>query len=111
MPLLANLLVHIITFLISFFSRFMLAEKAFRVSAVLIFIGLAGALLATGLSCARGVCAQGISGISSSHPNFAVGLGIAFNGTTMAAASCYASVWLACQIYVINKKGINLVTK
>ncbi|WP_290603506.1 hypothetical protein [Janthinobacterium sp.] len=111
MPLLGQLLVHIITFLISFFGRFMVAEKAFRVSAVVIFVGLAATLLTTGISCVRGVCAQGISGISSLHPNFAVGLGIAFNGTTMAAASCYVSVWLACQIYVINKKGINLVAK
>lgn len=111
MPILANLIVSIITFLVSFFSKFMLAEKAFRVSAVLLFMGLAGALMVTGLSCAHGVCAQGISGMSTSHPNFAVGLGIAFNGTTMAAASSYSMIWLACQIYVINKKGINLVTK
>lgn len=111
MPLLGQLLVSIITFLMSVFGRFMLAEKAFRLSAVLIFVGLAAALLTTGLSCANGVCAQGISGMSSSHPSFAIGLGIAFNSTTMAAASCYSTVWLACQIYVINKKGINLVTK
>lgn len=111
MPLLGNLLITIVTLLVRIFGRFMVAEKAFRVSAVLVMLTLVGILMTTFFSCARGACAQGISGISSSHPNFAVGLGIAFNGTTMAAASGYVSVWLACQLYVFQKKGLNMVTK
>lgn len=111
MPLLGNLLISIVTLLINIFGKFMVAEKAFRVSAVLVMLTLFGILMTTMSSCARGVCAQGISGISTSHPNFAVGLGIAFNSTTMAAASCYVSVWLACQLYVFQKKGLNIVTK
>lgn len=111
MPLLGNLLISIVTLLINIFGKFMVAEKAFRLSAVLVFVALAGVLMTVMLSCARGVCSQGIAGMSTSHPNFAVGLGIAFNSTTLAAASCYVSVWLACQLYVFQKKGLNIVTK
>ena len=111
MPLLGNLLVSIVTFLISFFGRFMVLEKAFRLSAVLVMLGFFAVVITAMGSCARGVCAQGIAGISNSHPSFAVGLGIAFNSTTMAAASCYVTVWLCCQIYVFQKKGLNIVTK
>jgi len=111
MPLLGNLLIAIVTLLINIFGKFMVAEKAFRLSAVLVMLAFFAVVIAAMGSCARGVCAQGIAGISSSHPNFAVGLGIAFNSTTMAAASCYVSVWLCCQIYVFQKKGLNIVTK
>lgn len=111
MPLLGNLIITIVTMLVRIFGQFMVAEKAFRVSAVLMMLTLFGILMIAMSSCTRGVCAQGISGMSSSHPNFAVGLGIAFNGTTMAAASAYVSVWLACQLYVLQKKGLNMVTK
>lgn len=111
MPLLGNLLISIVTLLISIFGRFMVAEKAFRLAAFAVMLTLAGIMLALLSSCAKGVCASGISGISSSHPNFAVGLGIAFNSTTMAAASCYMSVWLGCQLYVFQKKGLNIIVK
>lgn len=111
MPLLANLLVSLITLLVSFFGRFMLLEKAFKFSAVLLMLTLAGIMMAVFSSCATGVCANGISGISSSHPGFAVGLGMAFNGTTLAAAGAYMSVWVACQLYVFQKKAINIIAK
>lgn len=111
MPLLGNLLVSIVTLLISLFGRFMVLEKAFRISAVLVMLALSGVMMTLLSSCAKGVCASGISGISASHPSFAVGLGIAFNSTTMAAASCYMSVWLACQLYVFQKKGLNIIVK
>lgn len=111
MPLLGNLLIAIVTTLFNFFSKFMLMERAFRLAALLVMIGLAVTMIALMSSCARGVCAQGISGISASHPNFAVGLGIAFNSTTLTSAACYMSVWLGCQLYVFQKKGLQLVTK
>jgi len=111
MPLLGTLLINLLALLINLFSRFMILERAFRLSAVLLMVSLIIPLLALMSSCAKGVCSQGISSMASSHPNFAVGLGIAFNSTTFSAATCYVMVWGACQIYVIQKKGLNLIIK
>lgn len=111
MPLLANLLVSLVTLLVSFFGKFMLLEKAFRVSAVLVMLSLALVMMGVFSSCATGVCAAGIAGISGASPGFAVGLGIAFNSTTLAAAGAYMSVWVACQLYVFQKKALNIVAR
>ena len=111
MPLLGTLLINMLAFLINIFVKYMVLEKAFRLSAVLLMLSLVVPLIALMSSCAKGVCSQGISGMSSSHPNFAVGLGIAFNSTTLSAATCYVMVWVACQVYVIQKKGLNLIIK
>lgn len=111
MPLLGTLLINLCVFLINLFSRFMILEKAFRLSAMILMLSLAGVMIALMTSCAKGVCSQGIAGMSSSHPSFAVGLGIAFNSTTITAATCYVTVWLGCQLYVMQKKGLNLIIK
>lgn len=111
MPLLGNLIVSLVTLLISIFGRFMVIEKAFKVAAVTLMLALAGIMMGVFSSCATGVCANGIAGISGSHPAFAVGLGMAFNGTTMGAVGAYMAVWLACQLYVFQKKALNIVTK
>lgn len=109
MPILAQLIVSLVTTLVAFFGRFMVAEKAYRAAGVVIMIGLAGGVISVMSSCATGVCAQGISSIASSHPNFAVGLGVAFNSITVAAAGGYMAVWTICQIYVLQKKALNMV--
>jgi hypothetical protein len=64
-------------------------------------------LWATGQACANYVCGPAIQSISSSHPNFAVGLSLAFNSTTYGLASCYMSVFTACQLYIYKKKTID----
>jgi hypothetical protein len=111
MPLLGTLLVNMLAFLINIFAKYMVLEKAFRLSAVMLMLSLVGVMIALMSSCAKGVCASGISGMSSSHPSFAVGLGMVFNSTTLSAATCYVTVWLGCQLYVVQKKGLNLVVK
>lgn len=111
MPILAQLLVSIVTFLVSFFGRFLVLEKAFRISAVGMMVVFIGIMVGVMNSCTNGVCAQGISNMSSAHPGFAVGLSLAVNGTTIAAMGGYMTVWLACQLYVIQKKGLNILSK
>lgn len=111
MPLLGNLIVAVVTLLINIFGKFMVLEKAFRVAAVVLMISLVTVMTAVMYSCANGVCAAGIAGISASHPAFAVGLGIAFNSTTLAAAGGYMAVWLACQLYVFQKRALNIIVK
>lgn len=111
MPLLGTLLVNLVTFLASIFGRFFVAEKAFRLAAVVTLLGLVTALYTSMMSCATGVCATAISGMSLSHKNFAVGLAMVFNSTTYSAVSCYVTVWTVCQIYVIKKRMTSLVFK
>lgn len=111
MPVLAQLIITIVTFLVSLFGRFMVVEKAFRISAVGMMVVFIGVMVAVMNSCTSGVCAQGISSMSGAHPGFAVGLSLAVNGTTIAAMGAYMSVWLACQLYVVQKKGLNILTK
>lgn len=111
MPLLGTLLVNMLAFLINIFAKYMVLEKAFRLSAVMLMLTFIGVMIAVMFSCVNGVCAQGISSMSSSHPNFAVGLGMAFNSTTLSAATGYVTVWLGCQLYVVQKKGLNMVVK
>lgn len=104
MPLLGLLMTGIIRILLSVFGRFISAEKAFNLAAMVIILGLGVALLASMNSCVTGVCAAGIANISSSHQNFAVGLGLIFNSVTLAAVSGYMAIWIACQVYVMKKK-------
>ena len=111
MPLLGTLLINLLGVLINLFSRFLILEHAFRLSAVILMLALVIPLIALMSSCAKGVCSQGIAGMSASHPNFAVGLGIAFNSTTLSAATCYVMVWVGCLVYVVQKKGLNLIIK
>lgn len=109
MPLLGSLLIGLCTLLFNVFGRFMVFEKAFRLAAVLSMLVLITALVLAMRSCVTGVCGAAISGMSVSSPNFAVGLGIAFNSITFTAASCYISVWTICQLYIIKKRMVSLV--
>lgn len=79
------------------------SKLAMRIWAIATITGLVAILWVTGQTCAQYVCGPTIQGISSSHPGFAVGLGLAFNPTTYALASCYMTVWSACQLYVYKK--------
>lgn len=110
MPLLGNLIVSIVMFLVSIFGRFVAGDKAFKMAGVALMLSLIAVMVGLMFSCTRGVCAAGIAGISASHPNFAVGLGMAFNTVTLAAASVYVVVWTGCQVYVIQKKGLNIIS-
>lgn len=109
MPLLATFLSTLFGAAFSFFARFFVLEKAAKLAGVTVAIALATALVASMRSCVDGVCATSISGISSSHPSFAVGLGVVVNKATLAAVGCYMSVWIVCQLYVIKKKAINML--
>ena len=99
----------LITLLFGLFGRFMVAEKAFNLAMMLIISAMAVVMVAAMNSCATGVCASAITSMSSTNRNFAVGLGIAFNSTTYAAASAYMLVWVGCQMYVFKKRMIGML--
>lgn len=79
------------------------SKLAMRIWAIATLTGFVTILWVAGQSCAQYVCGPAISAISSSHPAFAVGLSLAFNTTTYSLASCYMTVWAACQMYVYKK--------
>jgi hypothetical protein len=109
MPLLATFLASCFSVLLSVFARFFVLEKAAKLAALVVVLGLVAVLVTSMRSCVDGVCAASISGISSSHPSFGVGLGVVINPATLAAVGCYMSVWIVCQLYVIKKKAINML--
>jgi uncharacterized membrane protein len=109
MPLLGAFMSVLFSAAFSFFGRFFSAEKAARLAAWSVSFAAICALIASALSCVTGACAANISGISDSHPGFAMGLSIAWNSVTLTAASCYMTVWIGCQLYVIKKKAINVI--
>lgn len=110
MPILGAFMATLFGAAFSFFGRFFVAEKAAKLAAWSVSFAAICALITTAFSCISGICAQNISsGISNSHPGFAMGLGIAWNSVTATAASCYMTVWIACQLYVIKKKAINVI--
>ena len=79
------------------------SKLGMRIWAITTITGLVGLLWLAGQGCAQMFCGPAIQGISSSHPGFAVGLSLAFNTTTYSLASCYVTVWSACQLYVYKK--------
>lgn len=84
-----------------------LSKMGMRIWAATTLTLFVGVLWAAGQSCAQYVCGPAINSISSSHPAFAVGLSLAFNSTTYGLASCYMTVWAACQMYVYKKKIVD----
>jgi hypothetical protein len=80
-----------------------MSKIGMRIWAITTLTGFVATLWLAGQGCAQYVCGPAIQGISQSHPAFAVGLSLAFNSTTYGLASCYMTVWAACQLYVYKK--------
>ena len=110
MPFLAPVIGWLFFAMVEFFSKFFTLQRAFRLAFAAIMIALLVSLAVTMKSCVTGVCGAAIGSLSASHGNFAVGLGMVFNSTTYTALSCYVTVWTGCQLYIIKKKWVELVT-
>lgn len=80
-----------------------MSKITMRIWAIVTLTTFVAVLWTTGQACAQYVCGPAITNISSSHPSFAIGLSLAFNPTTYGLASCYMTVWAACQLYVYKK--------
>lgn len=93
----------------SFFGRYFVAEKAARLAAWTVSFAAMVALITSAFSCIAGPCAANIAAMTAPHPALSMGLGIAWNQVTLTAASCYMTVWLGCQLYVMKKKAINVI--
>lgn len=80
-----------------------MSKIGMRIWAVATLTTFVATLWLAGQSCANSVCGPAIDAISSSHPAFAIGLSLAFNTVTYGLASCYMTVWAACQLYIYKK--------
>jgi hypothetical protein len=109
MSILAKFMAMLFGAAFSFFGRFFVAEKAARLAAWTVLFAVMSALISSAFSCISGVCASNIAAMASFHSSIGMGLGIAWNQVTLSAVSCYMTVWIACQLYVIKKKAINLI--
>jgi hypothetical protein len=101
--------------LFTFFARFMVMEKAAKLAQFATFLVMMAAIWQTFMSCAGvgGVCGSTIAAIGSVPTwgqYFMMGLGVIFNNTTYTLASCYLSVWLACNLYIFKKKMWTMLT-
>lgn len=86
---------------LGFDSMSKLSMRLWAASSLIFFMTV---LWAAGQTCAQYVCGPAINAISESHPGFAVGLSLGFNATTYGLASCYLTVWAACQMYIYKKR-------
>lgn len=110
MPLLGKLLVTLFTSLFGFFSSYVVADKGFKVAAIIVMVGLVTAIVAMFDSCAGGgACAAAFDAAATAYPTFSVGLGIGFNQVTYGAASGFVVIWAACQLYVFKKRMTGLL--
>jgi len=110
MPLLAKFILLLFNVFVGLFARFFVMQTAAKMAAWSVAMALLLGLATAMMSCITGVCAQSITTLGSVHQGVAMGLGIAFNGVTLTAVSCYMTVWILCQLYVIKKKAINVIT-
>lgn len=110
MGALGRLIATLVGALLGFAGDFFTADKAFKVAAVVVMVGLITAIIAMFDSCTGGgVCGTAFSNAAAKYPEFSVGLGIAFNSTTYASGASYLLVWAACQLYVFKKRMSGLL--
>lgn len=110
MGALGRLVVTLFGSLFTFLARFFVVEKAFKISAGVVLVGLVGVLFGALKSCAEGICSTAINATAVEFPTFGMGLGVVFNTTTYTAAACYLTVWSACQLYVMKKRIVSMIT-
>jgi hypothetical protein len=109
MGLLAKAMAALFGVAFSFFGRYFVADKAARLAAWTVSSIAMVALIGSAFSCVAGPCATNIANMTAPHPALAMGLGIAWNQVTLTAASCYMTVWLGCQLYVLKRKAIRTI--
>ncbi|SFQ45802.1 hypothetical protein SAMN05216567_116149 [Variovorax sp. OK605] len=113
MPLLATFLGWAVVALANFFGRWMLAQTAMRIAGYVVFLSLVtGFTLAVSgcLTLLSGYLTGGSGGGSGGESNwsryFWIGLGIFIPANAGGIMSCLASVWVACQVFKMQKIGV-----
>lgn len=112
MPLLFGLMGGIASGLAGLLSLMMGYKLALKLAAYTVWIAVTVAFLATTLVCATSTWNMAIayfsdgSGMSTVKGAIAIGLGVIIPSTAAVNLSCCASVWIAAQVYRMQKQGL-----
>lgn len=114
MPILAAFIGNIATFFLSVFSRFVTYKVALRLSAYAAWLAVMSAFVTSVLIC-MGTLSQGVVSAYSalgapSASNWigyaAMGIGMVIPSSAPSIIGCVASVWIATQVVIIQRRGI-----
>lgn len=112
MPLFATLLGSLFTSLVGFFAKYLSVQAALRLAAYTSWVALLGALLVSVYVCLSSLLGY-VSTMHTSAVNsgqwwsyFIMGVGMFIPSNAGAVMSCIASVWLAMNIYKVQKEGL-----
>lgn len=109
MPLFAKLFGSIATALISFFSIFFEYRVALKLAAYTAWITVFGTLLVSVFVCVSSILGM-VTGAAQSGPAWLsflwMGVGMFIPSNASAIMSCLASIWIATNIYKVQKQGI-----
>lgn len=111
MAALATFLLGIFQVIAGVFARFVIAEKAARLAAVVTFIAMTTVLIGLLYGLIFGFYSTALSLLASAHPSIPMGLGLAINSSTIAAAGAFMTIWIACQVYKVKKTALEWATK
>jgi len=112
MPLFAKLVGAIATGLVAVLGRFMLYSQALKYAAYLTWITVMGTFLGTVYICTSSLYNSAVGMISSSGVGggftsaFFMGLGMFIPANAGSVLACVSSVWIATNIYKVQKQGI-----
>jgi hypothetical protein len=112
MPLLAKLIGAIASGLVAVLGRFMLYSQALKYAAYGAWIVVMGTFLTTVYVCVSSLYSSAVGMISSSGVNggiasaFFMGLGMFIPANAGSVLACVSSVWIATNIYKVQKQGI-----
>jgi hypothetical protein len=119
-PLLATLIGGIASGLVAVFSRFVAFELALKLASYVAWIGVvtvfAGSVFVctAGLMSAASAIAAGGGGTGNGAAilgMFLMGLGMFIPANASTVIGCMSSVWIACQVYKIQKQGMHHYSK
>lgn len=117
MPLLAAFIGNLAVGFAAFFSRFMAYGLALKLAAYSAWIVVLGIFVASVFVCMNSIVGMlaGMFGGGSLNGGiasaFAMGLSIFIPANAAAVVSCLGSVWIACQVYKIQKEGMHNYSK
>lgn len=116
MPLLATFIGTIASGLVAVFSRFMAFGLALKFAAYGAWIAVFSIFVTTVFACVTGLSTMLQAMFNSGTANavvkgFGMGLGMLIPSNAVAVMSCLASVWIACQIYKVQKQGMHNYSK
>lgn len=110
MPLLALFIGSLATALVKVFEQFFSLHLALKLASYVTWITVLTAFLASVYTCMSLLKVAIVAGLAA-LPRLGMGVSFFIPANAGAVIGCIASVWIACQIYKIQKHGISNFSK